>query len=125
MPNNNDKNQNAVRGCLTIHRAASGSDAAKTRSSATADGPRDALSVEISPTAAAQMQEQVAQQIRNKYATNTQQIEVVEQHACAYAQTDGQPENIIIIIIIIIILAHQHKACRQLKIKQEMTAVGG
>ena len=31
---------------------------------------------------------------------------------------------IIIIIIIIIILAHQHKACRQLKIKQEMTAVG-
>ena len=29
-----------------------------------------------------------------------------------------------IIIIIIIILAHQHKACRQLKIKQEMTAVG-
>ena len=26
--------------------------------------------------------------------------------------------------IIIIILAHQHKACRQLKIKQEMTAVG-
>ena len=30
----------------------------------------------------------------------------------------------IIIIIIIIILAHQHKACRQLKIKQEMTAVG-
>ena len=31
---------------------------------------------------------------------------------------------IIIIVIIIIILAHQHKACRQLKIKQEMTAVG-
>jgi len=31
---------------------------------------------------------------------------------------------IIIIIIIIIILANQHKACRQLKIKQEMTAVG-
>ena len=31
---------------------------------------------------------------------------------------------IIIIIIIIIILAHQHKACRQLKIMQEMTAVG-
>jgi len=30
----------------------------------------------------------------------------------------------IIIIINIIILAHQHKACRQLKIKQEMTAVG-
>jgi len=28
------------------------------------------------------------------------------------------------ILIIIIILAHQHKACRQLKIKQEMTAVG-
>jgi len=28
------------------------------------------------------------------------------------------------IIIIIIFLAHQHKACRQLKIKQEMTAVG-
>jgi len=27
---------------------------------------------------------------------------------------------IIIIIIIIIILAHQHKACRQLKIKQEL-----
>jgi len=27
------------------------------------------------------------------------------------------------VIIIIIILAHQHKACRQLKIKQEMTAV--
>ena len=27
-------------------------------------------------------------------------------------------------IIIIIFLAHQHKACRQLKIKQEMTAVG-
>jgi len=26
--------------------------------------------------------------------------------------------------IIIIFLAHQHKACRQLKIKQEMTAVG-
>jgi len=31
---------------------------------------------------------------------------------------------IIIIIIIIFFLAHQHKACRQLKIKQEMTAVG-
>ena len=31
---------------------------------------------------------------------------------------------IIIIIIIIYFLAHQHKACRQLKIKQEMTAVG-
>ena len=31
---------------------------------------------------------------------------------------------IIIIIIIFIFLAHQHKACRQLKIKQEMTAVG-
>ena len=29
-----------------------------------------------------------------------------------------------IIVIIIIFLAHQHKACRQLKIKQEMTAVG-
>ena len=29
-----------------------------------------------------------------------------------------------LIIIIIIILAHQHKACRQLKITQEMTAVG-
>jgi len=28
------------------------------------------------------------------------------------------------VIIIIIILAHQHKACKQLKIKQEMTAVG-
>ena len=28
------------------------------------------------------------------------------------------------IIIIIIFLAHQHKACGQLKIKQEMTAVG-
>ena len=28
-----------------------------------------------------------------------------------------------VIIIIIIFLAHQHKACRQLKIKQEMTAV--
>jgi len=30
----------------------------------------------------------------------------------------------VIIIIIIIFLAHQHKACRQLKIKQEMTSVG-
>jgi len=30
----------------------------------------------------------------------------------------------IIILILIIFLAHQHKACRQLKIKQEMTAVG-
>ena len=29
-----------------------------------------------------------------------------------------------VFIIIIIFLAHQHKACRQLKIKQEMTAVG-
>jgi len=29
-----------------------------------------------------------------------------------------------VFIIIIIILAHQHKACRQLKIKQEMTGVG-
>ena len=28
------------------------------------------------------------------------------------------------IIIIIIILAQQNKACRQLKIKQEMTAMG-
>ena len=28
------------------------------------------------------------------------------------------------LFIIIIFLAHQHKACRQLKIKQEMTAVG-
>jgi len=37
-------------------------------------------------------------------------------------ELDG--EVCIIIIIIIIILAHQHKACRQLKIKQEMTAVG-
>ena len=27
-------------------------------------------------------------------------------------------------IIIIIFKAHQHKACRELKIKQEMTAVG-
>ena len=33
-------------------------------------------------------------------------------------------QHFIIIIIIIIFLAHQHKACRQLKIKQEMTAVG-
>ena len=32
--------------------------------------------------------------------------------------------TLIIIIIIVIFLAHQHKACRQLKIKQEMTAVG-
>ena len=32
--------------------------------------------------------------------------------------------NLFITIIIIIFLAHQHKACRQLKIKQEMTAVG-
>jgi len=32
--------------------------------------------------------------------------------------------RIIIIINIIIFLAHQHKACRQLKIRQEMTAVG-
>jgi len=31
---------------------------------------------------------------------------------------------VVIIIIIIFYLAHQHKACRQLKIKQEMTAVG-
>jgi len=31
---------------------------------------------------------------------------------------------VFIIIIIIIFLAHQHKACRQLKIKQEMTAAG-
>jgi len=30
----------------------------------------------------------------------------------------------IIIIIIITFLAHEQKACRQLKIKQEMTAVG-
>ena len=29
-----------------------------------------------------------------------------------------------IIIFIFIFLAHQHKACRQLKIKQEMTAAG-
>jgi len=36
-------------------------------------------------------------------------------------ELDGE---VCIIIIIIIILAHQHKACRQLKIKQEMTAVG-
>jgi len=28
------------------------------------------------------------------------------------------------LFIIIIFLAYQHKACRQLKIKQEMTAVG-
>jgi len=33
-------------------------------------------------------------------------------------------ESVESVIIIIIILAHQHKACRQLKIKQEMTAVG-
>jgi len=30
----------------------------------------------------------------------------------------------VVVVIIIIFLAHQHKACRQLKIKQEMTAVG-
>jgi len=40
----------------------------------------------------------------------------------------GAIQNVFIIIIITIIifcfLAHQHKACRQLKIKQEMTAVG-
>jgi len=30
-----------------------------------------------------------------------------------------------IIVIIIIFLAHQHKACRQLKIKQEMTDCSG
>ena len=40
------------------------------------------------------------------------------------------PDVVVAIIIIIILffdfyfLAHQHKACRQLKIKQEMTAVG-
>jgi len=32
--------------------------------------------------------------------------------------------NIVVVIIIFSVLAHQHKACRQLKIKQEMTAVG-
>ena len=38
---------------------------------------------------------------------------------------DGGTINIVVVIIInIIFLAHQHKACRQLKIKQEMTAVG-
>jgi len=42
------------------------------------------------------------------------------------ARPGSAVDSIIIIIIIIIIyfLAHQHKACRQLKIKQEMTAVG-
>jgi len=46
--------------------------------------------------------------------------------ACASeVRTLWQYTNVfIIIIIIIIILANQHKACRQLKIKQEMTAVG-
>jgi len=37
---------------------------------------------------------------------------------------DDSTINIAMVIIIIIFLAHQHKACRQLKIKQEMTAVG-
>ena len=36
---------------------------------------------------------------------------------------DGGTINIVVVIIIIF-LARQHKACRQLKIKQEMTAVG-
>jgi len=30
----------------------------------------------------------------------------------------------ICLLLLLLLLAHQHKACRQLKIKQEMTAVG-
>jgi len=30
----------------------------------------------------------------------------------------------LILLLLFLFLAHQHKACRQLKIKQEMTAVG-
>jgi len=30
----------------------------------------------------------------------------------------------IVLLLLLLFLAHQHKACRQLKIKQEMTAVG-
>jgi len=28
------------------------------------------------------------------------------------------------VLLLLLLLSHQHKACRQLKIKQEMTAVG-
>ena len=31
---------------------------------------------------------------------------------------------IIILLLLLLFLAHQHQACRQLKIKKEMTAVG-
>jgi len=41
---------------------------------------------------------------------NTQKVRSVEPHLSSF--------------IIIIIFAHQHKACKQLKIKQEMIAVG-
>jgi len=44
---------------------------------------------------------------------------------CNDSGHDASTKNIVVVIIIIIIfLAYQHKACRQLKIKQEMTAVG-
>ena len=46
-------------------------------------------------------------------------------HSASEVTTLWRYTNLFIIIIIIIIfLAHRHKACRQLKIKQEMTAVG-
>jgi len=41
-----------------------------------------------------------------------------------FGHDDSTINIVVAIIIIIIILAHQHKACRQLKIKQEITAVG-
>jgi len=40
-----------------------------------------------------------------------------------FGHDDSTINIVVAIIIIIIILAHQHKACRQLKIKQEITAV--
>jgi len=43
---------------------------------------------------------------------------------CNDSGHDDSTKNIVVVIIIIIIfLAYQHKACRQLKIKQEMTII--
>jgi len=36
----------------------------------------------------------------------------------------GQPGAFLQLLLLLLLLAHQHKACRQLKIKQEMTAGG-
>jgi len=56
----------------------------------------------------------------NEHARSLEKVTTVKRVAQVFRDLTAQ---LIIIIITIIFLAHQHKACRQLKIKQEMTAV--